>query len=421
MDLKSIPAFYCCYLLRSTVRHASTYIGSTPDPARRLLQHNGKVQGGAIRTSRASLRPWEMGCIVAGFPSNIAALQFEWAWHNAHLTRHISADQRVSFATTRTKISRSGKITKRPGRPSSSLLDKLANLHLLLRVPYFCKWPLEVRFFSEDVYHAWTNWCARVDTHLRPGIRVILDLPQPRRTDDEEEFSSAQPRPSQKRKRKADLIGSGGPEGVDPTYARLRDVFEKGELLLDDGDDQTCAVCRKSLDLRKSLFVVCPSKSCQSMAHVTCLADASLEGAQSASVLVPESANCPGCHCTHSWVELMQQVTLRNRGPKEVKKLLAKKGKKSTAAVAAEIMETESDDSEREDALTARQVVDEQLDLSQEEEEDDDDRSSVASVDSLIGRASRAGRQRLATSTSVVTHPSKADLEIVIEDSEDER
>lgn len=76
---KPIPALYVVYILRSSVRHASLYIGSTPHPPRRLNQHNGKAKGGAARTSRDSLRPWEMVGVVSGFPSMVGALKFEYA------------------------------------------------------------------------------------------------------------------------------------------------------------------------------------------------------------------------------------------------------------------------------------------------------------------------------------------------------
>ncbi|KIX98618.1 uncharacterized protein Z520_05919 [Fonsecaea multimorphosa CBS 102226] len=423
MDIKPIPAFYCCYLLRSTVRHSSLYIGSSPDPARRLAQHNGRVQGGAVRTSRATLRPWEMACIVAGFPSNIAALQFEWAWHNAHLTRHISPEQRLSFATTRTKTSRTGKVTKRPGRPRTSMIDKLSNLHLLLRAPYFSKWPLQVRFFSEDVYRSWSTWCGRVDTQIRPEIRVHFDPAEPRAQPPEEvEFTSAQPQPVQ-RKRKADLIGKGGVEGVDPTYARLKSVFEKSQFLLDEDDEQKCSVCAEVIDLRKSIFVVCHTHDCPGMSHIRCLADKSLNETQSALSMVPESATCPSCHQEHAWLELMQQVTLRNRGEKEVKKLMGKKSK-TTASAAAEMMETESEEedgpseSEEEEALTARRVVAEEAELSSDDGGDDEDRMSLASVDSFTSMASNVS-SGLAVKPPAGTEEPKR-LQIVIEDSEDE-
>lgn len=242
----------------------------------------------------------------------------------------------------------------------------------------------------------------------------------------EEEFSSAQPQPSQKKKRKADLIGTGGAEGVDPTYTPLRGVLEKCQFLLDEGDDQKCSICSKNLDLQGSLFVVCHSQECEAISHVTCLADASLNRNQSASSLVPEKAQCTSCEQEYPWLELMQQVTLRTRGMKEVKKLLGKKNGKSTAAVAGEILETESEDDEnhsgREDEeLVAKQVVEEEEAELSLDEEDDDDRSSVASADSFTSQAS--SRSKVKRGGSAASSRSKAEgkLEMVIEDSEDER
>lgn len=405
MDLKPIPAFYCCYLLRSTVRHASVYVGSSPDPARRLAQHNGRVQGGAVRTSRDTLRPWEVTCVVAGFPSNIAALQFEWAWQNSHLTRHISPNERISFATTRTKTSRTGKVTRRPGRPRTSLMDKLSNLHLLLRASYFSRWPLEIRFFSQDAYQSWQTWCGRVDTHISQDIKVHFDPPQTQPPQVQDEFTSAQP---VQRQRKADLIGKGGVDGVDPTYASFREVFDKSQFLLDEGDGQNCFVCNKGVDVQEDLFIVCPTDHCQSISHVTCLADTFLGQQQSAS-LVPKSGQCSSCGQGHSWSELMQQVTLRTRGIKEVKKIMAQKGR-NIAASASEILEEQSEgESETEaEGLTAQEVIDEEF-----FEEHDDDNVSVASTEPPVSiRATLGAHDQIPGDNPR--------LEMVIEDSEEE-
>lgn len=54
-----------------------TYAGVSPDPVRRLRQHNGEIKGGAKYTT--SKGPgWRHICLISGF-DKIQSMQFEWA------------------------------------------------------------------------------------------------------------------------------------------------------------------------------------------------------------------------------------------------------------------------------------------------------------------------------------------------------
>lgn len=71
-------------LLRHCYPHLSSINSRTnkTDPHRRLRQHNGILQAGGAWRTKKSGRPWEFVCVVHGFPTQRAGLQFEWAWQH---------------------------------------------------------------------------------------------------------------------------------------------------------------------------------------------------------------------------------------------------------------------------------------------------------------------------------------------------
>ncbi|MCO5556067.1 hypothetical protein L7F22_009611 [Adiantum nelumboides] len=171
VDSHSVPPFYACYLLRSyaTSSSARTYIGSTPDPARRKKQHNGLLTQGAHKTKRG--RPWETQMLVYGFPSKIAALQFEWAWQKPHMSRHLRTHPQISdiqqpsssqqqhvaiplFTDTPLNQIVIGEDGCKP-LPCSSVQTSLLVARALLKSEPFAGWGLQIVFFEEYLWAAW--------------------------------------------------------------------------------------------------------------------------------------------------------------------------------------------------------------------------------------------------------------------------
>ncbi|CZT21288.1 related to Structure-specific endonuclease subunit slx1 [Ramularia collo-cygni] len=329
-----IPALYACYLLRSIARHSSTYIGSTPNPPRRLKQHNGESKGGAVRTSRDTLRPWEMTCLVTGFPSKIAALQFEWAWQNPNLTRHISPSSRITQTKQTSRISpRTGKVRKRAARPRLCLTDRLANLHLLLRATSFERWPLKVTFFSEDVHRMWLRWTTQQFEKLRPWIDITMDE------------SSCAPKKGQTEAVPSDPSPK-GIHALDLGYTGLKPQIEKCRELFDVHRSVECSICCKETPSTGFGTLVCPHEGCRSVSHLQCLASSFLkaEGASANGAIVPTSGSCPTCNTKLMWIDLVRDLSLRMRGEKEIKAIYKPKRAKKGAAAVDDDSEPVSDD-----------------------------------------------------------------------------
>ncbi|KAK6202279.1 uncharacterized protein RJT21DRAFT_118281 [Scheffersomyces amazonensis] len=127
-----VPTFYCVYVLQSIPKPRSFYIGSTPDPNRRLRQHNGELKrGGAYKTKRDGFRPWKVVMLIYNFPSKISALQFEHSLQHPYQTRHIDEINRVTIK-----------------KGTTSLQNIMANVRLLLTSNFFN--PLDLKILICD-------------------------------------------------------------------------------------------------------------------------------------------------------------------------------------------------------------------------------------------------------------------------------
>ncbi|KAH7413831.1 structure-specific endonuclease subunit SLX1 [Phaeosphaeria sp. MPI-PUGE-AT-0046c] len=334
VETRPIPAFYCCYLLRSKNRK-SYYIGSTPNPARRLGQHNGSSKGGAKRTSMQGKRPWEMTCIVTGFTSHFAALQFEWAWQNTHATRHIDKEVRDARAEELHKGKKLASPGRRRKRPPMSLEARLKNLHHLLGVDSFSRWPLHLSFFAPDVFTQWQRHVAKLKTTLRSSITIQLmpaEIPKVASDVSSELHTHFIP----------EVIRS-----IPVAYEDCKPYVEKVKSMLEHGTQRACDVCKKEVDTACAIILVCPVHTCQSLSHLSCLSQKFLSEGGDRDALLPIEGTCPGCNSPVRWATMMKELSLRTHGEEELKALLKPKRKrKSDNTMGTDAPETQEEQDE---------------------------------------------------------------------------
>lgn len=101
-----------------------------------------------------------MLCLVAGFQSNVSALQFEAAWQKYYNTRHISDHERVAKS-----------------RGTLGIDKHLANLRLLVKARAFSKIPLEIHLFEEISVATWIKNKYQISVPDAIPIQVDVRLP----------------------------------------------------------------------------------------------------------------------------------------------------------------------------------------------------------------------------------------------------
>ena len=166
-----------------------------------------------------------------------------------------------------------------------------------------------------------------------------------------------------------------GIQALNVTHAPLKPHIEKSQALL--ASSQTCTLCSSSLPLSGASTLTCPSSSCTSKTHLTCLATHFLNTENNSKKtstnntptptpsLLPTTGSCPSCHTPLQWRDLVQELSLRMRGSKELEVLFKqpkiRKSRKNATAGAAAVEEEEEEDGE-EAAANSEPDLDEEED-----------------------------------------------------------
>ena len=239
------------------------------------------------------------------------------------------------------------------------LATRLSNLHLLLHVPSFARWPLELRFFCGDVYESWIQRSAATTAPMHRNIRVHRDFEVKKdlsKGDDTSIFKSFGEGSSYP-------TSSRDVKDIDPTYRPIKGHVEVGQALEARSEALKCICCKEKGNPHLEMIAICPEQRCQAPSHVACLSQRFLESEQSQEI-VPVEGQCPRCRTTLKWVDLVKELTLRMRGEKEIKRLM-KPSKKKVASQAEprEILSEEEDEDafleELEEGCALEDVIDE--------------------------------------------------------------
>lgn len=238
--------FIGCYMLVSEnpSYKGRIYIGFTVDPNRRIKQHNKGAQfGGAKRTSKRG--PWNMVLVVHGFPNEVSALRFEWAWQHPTRSRCLH------------KLSRKK-------QKETSFQYHFRILSEMLRMGPWNRLPLTIRWLDREFH-------VEFQAALHPPLHMPIVF---------------------------------GP--VVPKHVSIIHETDEEQSSSDESSDKEillCSICKREVKDKTDL-IRCLVPTCSMEAHLSCLADHFLSA--DTDYIIPVKGTCPLCKTALLWGDLIR-------------------------------------------------------------------------------------------------------------------
>ncbi|KAJ8474786.1 hypothetical protein ONZ51_g6975 [Trametes cubensis] len=247
-------------------------------------QHNGEISQGAWKTKHN--RPWIMQMIVHGFPSKLAALQFEWAWQHPHISRHLrDHDGNAMFANS-------------SGRSKYLHANVRIARSMISSHPYNT-WPLRVTLFTEEAEKAWVK--SGQDVAMPPppsSLKVTTEL---------EGVDG-----------KSGKAGSGRTGPIDVMDSHFTaEHLRKASTVLAPNNRLRCSICHENIahDSDPLTIALCPADACRAVSHLTCLSHRFLrEQPSSSSDIIPRGGTCVECQTYALWGDVIRGCYRRHKG-----------------------------------------------------------------------------------------------------------
>jgi len=214
-----------------------------------------------------------MHMIVHGFPSRLAALQFEWAWQHPHKSRHLRDANGSIFGT----------------RASKLLKKNIAIVRTMISKHPFNTWPLHVKLFTEEAVQCWRAF-AHIEPPLPPGFTCSVEL---------EGVDG-----------KSGHRGSGRQGPIAVNDADFTDaLLAKNNTLLISGGGLECSICQQLIENYSSeqlTTALCPFSNCVAVSHLACLSQDLIKESSGTTEIIPRGGHCKSCHNYILWGDIVR-------------------------------------------------------------------------------------------------------------------